>query len=134
MPARSADLALVAAAVEALDAGRQPDQAVLRDAVRALLTLLRRAAPGRSVEVRVPPFGAIQCVEGPTHTRGNPPNVVEMAPMSFLGLATGRLAWPDAVRDGLVVASGVRADLSKWLPLWPSGSAPAASKNVERGG
>ncbi len=69
------------------------------------------------MEVRVPPFGAIQCVAGPTHTRGTPPNVIETDPVSFLLLATGHLAWADAVRDGRVSASGVRADLTGYLPL-----------------
>lgn len=108
----------VSIAVEALDTGAAPDRAVLRDAVRALLTVLRERAPGRSVEMRVPPYGAIQCVEGPAHTRGTPPNVVETDPTTFVLLATGRLDWAEAVRDGRVTASGVRADLSGYLPVW----------------
>jgi hypothetical protein len=111
----------VSAAVAALDAGGEVDRAVLRDAVRALLTALRQRAPGRSVEMRVPPYGAIQCVEGPAHTRGTPPNVVEMDPVIFVLLATGRLTWADAVRDGRIAASGVRADLSPYLPVWAPG-------------
>jgi hypothetical protein len=110
----------VSVAVEALDTGGVPDRAVLRDAVRALLTVLREKAPGRSVEMRVPPYGAIQCVEGPTHTRGTPPNVVETDPTTFVLLGTGRLSWADAVREGRVTASGVRADLSPYLPIWKS--------------
>jgi hypothetical protein len=90
---------------------------VLRDAVRALLAELARVAPGRSVEVRIPPFGAIQCVEGPRHTRGTPPNVVETDPMTWLLVATGRLSWADAVGNGRIRASGIRTDLSEWLPL-----------------
>ena len=101
---------------------------MLRDAVRALLTILRQRAPGRSVEMRVPPYGAIQCVAGPRHTRGTPPNVVETDPITFVGLATGRIAWSDAVRDGRIRASGVRADLSAYLPVWPvPPEAPASS-------
>jgi hypothetical protein len=73
--------------------------------------------PGRSVEVRVPPFAAVQCVEGPRHTRGTPPNVVETDPQTWLELATGRLEWSDAVEAGRVTASGTRADLSHWLPV-----------------
>ena len=73
--------------------------------------------PGRSVEVRVPPFAAVQCVEGPRHTRGTPPNVVETDPRTWLELATGRLEWSDAVEAGRVMASGTRADLSHWLPV-----------------
>lgn len=110
----------VSATIEALDTAQLPDRALLRDAVRVLLAELRRKAPGRSVEVRVPPFGAIQCVEGPTHTRGIPPNVVETDPITFVLLATGRLAWADAIRDGRVAASGARADLSRYLPCWPT--------------
>jgi hypothetical protein len=90
---------------------------VLRDAVRALLAELARRAPGRSVEVRVPPFGAVQCVAGPRHTRGTPPNVVETDPMTWLLLATGRLSWTDALASGRISASGIRTDLSEYLPL-----------------
>ena len=76
--------------------------------------------PGRSVEVRIPPFGAIQCVAGPRHTRGTPPNVVETDPMTWLLVATGGLAWADAVESGRVRASGIRTDLSPYLPVHPS--------------
>jgi Bacterial SCP ortholog len=91
--------------------------AQLRDAVRALLGSLRERAPGRTVEVRVPPYGAIQCIPGPRHTRGTPPNVVETDPITFVLLAVGRLGWVDAVAAGRVSASGIRADLSAYLPL-----------------
>jgi hypothetical protein len=111
-------VAPVVAALAALDSGATPDAPVLRDAVRVLLTLLRRRAPGRSVEVRVPPYGAIQCVEGPTHTRGTPPNVVQADPVTFVRLATGRLDWTTAAQEGLVTASGIRAVLSEYLPVW----------------
>jgi hypothetical protein len=104
-------------AVDALDTGREPPRAVVRDAVRVLLTELARRAPGRSVEVRVPPFGAVQCVPGPRHTRGTPPNVVETDPLTWLLVATGRLAWTDAVASGRISASGIRTDLSEYLPL-----------------
>ncbi|MEU8655407.1 sterol carrier family protein [Actinoplanes philippinensis] len=107
----------VAEALDAVDRGVEPARTVLRDAVRALLTELSARAPGRSVEVRVPPFGAIQCVAGPRHTRGTPPNVVETDPMTWLLVATGRLPWDDAVRDGRLRASGVRTDLTDHLPL-----------------
>ncbi|MFC7708582.1 sterol carrier family protein [Micromonospora lupini] len=107
----------VAAALSALDEGRTPERPVLREAVRTLLAVLAERAPGRSVEVRVPPYGAIQCVPGPRHTRGNPPNVVEMSPQTWLELATGRIGWVEAVTDGRVQMSGVRADLSAFLPL-----------------
>lgn len=77
-------------------------------------------APGRSVEVRVPPFAATQCVAGPRHTRGTPPNVVETDADTWLGLATGRLSWPVAVAQGRLRASGQRADVSAYLPLLPT--------------
>lgn len=89
----------------------------LRDAVRFLLEELAERAPGRSVEVRVPPYAAVQCVQGPRHTRGTPPHVVETDPMTWVGLATGAVAWDVAVAEGLVRASGERADLSPFLPL-----------------
>jgi hypothetical protein len=86
-------------------------------AVRVLLARLVERAPGRSVEVRVPPYAAVQCVEGPRHTRGTPPNVVECDGPTWLRLATGRLAWAEAVADGRLRASGERADLAALLPL-----------------
>lgn len=86
-------------------------------ATRSLTGMLAAAFPGRSVEVRVPPFAAVQCIQGPRHTRGTPPNVVETDPLTFLRLATGRLDWSRAVADGSVRASGNRADLSAQLPL-----------------
>jgi hypothetical protein len=107
----------VAAALAALDAGHPAEPAQLRDAVRILLRELARRAPGRSVEVRVPPYGAVQCGTGPRHTRGTPPNVVEMAPDTWLLLATGRLTWADALAQGRIRASGNRADISAYLPL-----------------
>lgn len=88
-------------------------------AVRFLLEELADRAPGNSVEVRVPPFGVCQCVEGPRHTRGTPPNVIETDPATWLDLATGRIGWDAAVANGRVLASGSRADLSEWLPLAP---------------
>ncbi|MFI7519223.1 sterol carrier family protein [Micromonospora globbae] len=109
--------AAVATALSALDEGRVPERPVLREAVRTLLAALAERAPGRSVEVRVPPYGAIQCLPGPRHTRGTPPNVVEVDPETWLRVATGRLEWADAVTEGRVQVSGVRADLSAHLPL-----------------
>jgi hypothetical protein len=95
----------------------QPERQVLARAVRLSLRVLPSVAPGRSVEVRVPPFAAVQCVEGPRHTRGTPPNVIETDPRSWLELATGRLSWADAVERALVTASGSRADLTSLLPV-----------------
>ncbi|MDG4807110.1 sterol carrier family protein [Micromonospora sp. WMMD1120] len=109
--------AAVVAALSALDEGRTPERPVFREAVRSLLAVLAERAPGRSVEVRVPPYGAIQCVPGPRHTRGNPPNVVEMSPDTWLRVATGLLDWDVAVTEGRVQVSGNRADLSAYLPL-----------------
>lgn len=86
-------------------------------AVRYTLEELGIQVPGRTVEVRVPPFGAVQCIEGPVHTRGTPPNVIETDPATWLELATGRLRWEAAVGMGRVSASGSRADLSAHLPL-----------------
>ena len=88
--------------------------------MRTLAQMLADAHPGRSVEVRIPPYAAVQCGlgdPGPTHTRGTPPNVVETDALTFLRLATGRLSWRDAVTAGKVHASGLRADLSSALPL-----------------
>ena len=85
--------------------------------VRGLAGMLAAKYPGRSVEVRVPPFTAVQAIAGPRHTRGTPPNVVETDGKTFLRLATGRLGWAEAVAGGRVRASGNRADLSEHLPL-----------------
>lgn len=86
-------------------------------AVRYSLQVLAERVPGNTVEVRVPPFGAVQCIEGPTHTRGTPPNVVETDAATWLALATGSHSWADAVGSGRVSASGQRADLSAHLPV-----------------
>ncbi|MEV8267455.1 sterol carrier family protein [Microbacterium sp. NPDC076911] len=96
-----------------------PARTDLATAVRYLLQLLAEKAPGHSVEVRVPPFGAVQVVEGPRHTRGTPPNVVEMEPLTWIALATGQQEWMDATAAGRISASGVRADVSDLLPLRP---------------
>jgi Bacterial SCP ortholog len=113
----SADSAGLSALVATITTGGTPDARALRDAVRALLGLLRERAPGRTVEVRVPPYGAVQCIAGPRHTRGTPPNVIETDPVTFVLLAVGRLGWAEAVTSGRVSASGIRADLSDYLPV-----------------
>ena len=105
------------AALARVLAADPPARADLRDATRYLLEELAARAPGRTVEVRVPPFGAVQCVDGPRHTRGTPPNVVETDAETWLGLATGGLGWAEAVATGAVRASGERADLSDFLPI-----------------
>ncbi|MGD9988809.1 sterol carrier family protein [Pseudonocardia sp.] len=101
-----------------LAGGEQPDRVTLKAAVKASLALLVERAPGHTVEVRVPPFGAVQCVEGPRHTRGNPPNVVETDPRTWLALSRGILTWCDAVHAGVLTASGSRApEVATLLPL-----------------
>lgn len=109
--------ALIDAVVTAYAAGADPERAAARLAVKLLLERLAGQTPGRSVEVRVPPYAAVQCVEGPRHTRGTPPNVIETDPKTWILLATGRLAWTDAADR--ITASGARADLSPYLPLEP---------------
>jgi hypothetical protein len=100
---------------EAEDPGRR----IVGAAVKTTARWLAQQVPGRSVELRVPPHVAVQCVEGPRHTRGTPPNVIETDARTWLLLTTGHLAWADAVADGRVRASGNRADLSAHLPLSP---------------
>jgi hypothetical protein len=97
----------------------QPPRAVLGAAVKTTARWLAQQVPGRSVELRVPPHVAVQCVPGPRHTRGTPPNVVETDAATWLRLATGQVDWATAVGEGKVVASGNRADLSPNLPLRP---------------
>lgn len=95
-----------------IDAG-EASRADLRAATKHLLALLQRKAPGHSVEVRIVPFAAIQCIEGASHTRGTPPAVVETDPETWIALGRGTLAWSQAA----VHASGERSDLSPLLPL-----------------
>jgi Bacterial SCP ortholog len=100
------------------DAAPAPDRSNLGEAVRLTARTLAAQAPGATVELRVPPFVAVQCISGLAHTRGNPPNVVETEPRTWLLLATGLLALPDAVADGSLRLSGSRAaELADWLPL-----------------
>lgn len=115
-----------AAGRKALDAvatakstGDKSARTELATAVRYLLQLLDEKAPGNSVEVRVPPFGAVQVVQGPRHTRGTPPNVIEMDAATWIAVATGAETWNDVVAEGRVSASGTRADLAALLPLRP---------------
>ena len=128
--ARSADPAKTRAAVSALadwlrdDQQPEPARAALADAVRLTARTLAEVAPGASVEVRVPPFVAVQCIPGPRHTRGNPPNVVETDPRTWLLLVTGLLQVDDAAAAGALQLSGSRArEIAELLPLVPlSGS------------
>ena len=85
--------------------------------VKETLALLIERSPGRAIEVRIPPYAAVQCGEGPTHTRGTPANVIEMDAKTWLALARGEKQWADAMAEGLIVASGIRADLTQLLPL-----------------
>jgi hypothetical protein len=87
--------------------------------VKETLTRLVESNPGRAIEVRVPPYSAVQCGQGPTHTRGTPPNVIEMDADTWLALATGATDWASAMQTGKISASGARADLSEFLPLKP---------------
>jgi hypothetical protein len=121
--ARTAGEASLAAVAAALEAGQQPLRPVLRAAVTYTLGLLAERTPGRCVEVRIPPLAAVQCVPGPRHTRGTPPNVVETDPLTWLDLAAGQLAWTAAVASGRVRASGQRSDISEYLPVVAAGSA-----------
>ncbi|GGJ43263.1 maleylpyruvate isomerase family mycothiol-dependent enzyme [Streptomyces brasiliensis] len=93
------------------------DRQALAAATRLLADALAMKAPGGSTEVRVPPYAVVQCVEGPRHTRGTPPNVVETDPLTWIRLATGRLTWKDALNEAKVAASGERADIGGLLPL-----------------
>ena len=127
MPARRAvDPAQTRAAVLAvepwlLDSTRPaPERAEFAAAVRFTARTLATLAPGRSVEVRIPPFVAVQCISGPQHRRGTPPNVVETDPRTWLLLATGLLSVPDAAAAGKLQLSGSRAgEVAEFLPVMP---------------
>ncbi|WP_369037075.1 maleylpyruvate isomerase family mycothiol-dependent enzyme [Streptomyces adonidis] len=93
------------------------DRQALATCTRLLADTLAAKAPGGSTEVRIPPYAVVQCVEGPRHTRGTPPNVVETDPLTWIRLATGRVTWTDALDKAQVSASGERADLGDLLPL-----------------
>jgi len=124
---RTLGAASVAAVTAAVTVRADPLRPALRAAVRYTLDLLAEQVPGRTVEVRVPPFAAVQCVPGPRHTRGTPPNVVETDPLTWLDLAAGRLEWDAAVAAGRIYASGQRADLSPFLPLVSGATGPPVS-------
>ncbi len=123
-PRQAADPAQTRDAVRALenwlrdDNCPSPSRADLAAAVRLTARTLAAEAPGASVEVRIPPFVAVQCIAGPPHTRGTPPNVVEADPRTWLLLATGLLRVPDATSTGAVRLSGSRApEIAAWLPV-----------------
>ena len=128
---RSPPAAVGSASVAAVTAARQAGaEAAAGGAaggpVSYTLGVLASRAPGRTVEVRVPPFAAVQCVPGPRHTRGTPPNVVETDALTWLDLATGELSWAAAMASGRLRASGQRADISGYLPVVPDGPASPA--------
>lgn len=100
-----------------LDPEALPPRAALANLVRTTLAWFAQQHPGRSVEIRVPPFAAVQAIDGPRHTRGTPPNVVEADAATWLLLASGRAGWAQAVESGRARASGTRADLGRYLPL-----------------
>lgn len=102
----------------ALDPQQSPRPTTAK-AVRYTLEELGLQAPGRTVEVRVPPFGAVQCIAGPVHTRGTPPNVIETDAATWLRLATGAMTWQDATDAGALRASGQRATVADYLPIVP---------------
>jgi len=123
-PRQNADPAQTRAAVDAVadwlrdDTRPTPSRADLAAAVRLTARTLAAEAPGASVEVRVPPFVAVQCIAGPRHTRGTPPNVVETDARTWLLLATGLLPVPDATATGALRLSGSRAgEIAAWLPV-----------------
>jgi hypothetical protein len=99
-------------------AGESVDRLQAKAAVKACLAALVERAPGRSVEVRIPPFAAVQAVAGHTHRRGTPAAVVEMDAPTWIALACGDLPWREGISSGRVHASGERSDLSQWLPLF----------------
>ncbi len=113
---RPADRVAVAEALARVS-GATAERADLRLLTKHFLALLEERAPGRSVEVRVPPYAAVQVIEGVRHTRGTPPAVIETDAETWIALATGELTWPDAVDSGRARASGERTDLSPHLPL-----------------
>jgi alpha-D-ribose 1-methylphosphonate 5-triphosphate synthase subunit PhnL len=97
-------------------AGLTPPRDVERAATKQVLAILKAAAPGRSVELRIPPYAAIQVVEGPNHRRGTPSAVVEMSARALLQLAVGELDWDSCLRNATVTASGERSNLSYLFP------------------
>lgn len=115
---RPADPTEVAAALERVGkAGTAPEAADLRLLTKHFLAVLQQRAPGRSVEIRVPPYAAAQAIAGVRHTRGTPPAVVETDAPTWIALATGALAWDEALASARVLASGERADLAPFFPL-----------------
>jgi len=113
---RRADPGEVAAALARVREGA-PEGADLRLLTKHFLAVLEERTPGHSVEVRVPPYAAVQVVPGVRHTRGTPPAVVETDAETWIAVATGELSWSDALASARVSASGERTDLAPYLPL-----------------
>ncbi|OBL04490.1 hypothetical protein A5646_00050 [Mycobacterium sp. 1245499.0] len=121
-PAKARQAVLAVAEWLRDESGPQPERQELATAVRLTARTLAAVAPGRSVELRVPPFVAVQCITGLTHTRGTPPNVVETDPRTWLLLAIGELPFGEAQRTGALRLSGSRAgEIEHWLPLFDLG-------------
>jgi hypothetical protein len=115
-------------------AGADPDPSAVPTAVRRTAAALVQRHPGKAVEIRIPPYAAVQGFTGVRHTRGTPPNVIETDPATWLALVGGRLSWAQALADGAVRASGTRADLSAVLPMTvDSGPAPGTAPGPDAG-
>jgi hypothetical protein len=137
-PARTRQAVLALARWLDDESGPAPGRDELATAVRLTARTLAAMAPGRSVELRIPPFVAVQCIAGPAHTRGTPPNVVETDPRTWLLLATGLMSVDDAAAAGVLSLSGSRAaEIGAWLPLVPLSErtdSPAPSGNPDSAG
>jgi hypothetical protein len=121
-PAKTREAVLAVAEWLGDESAPAPGRGELATAVRLTARTLAAVAPGRSVELRIPPFVDVQCVAGPTHTRGTPPNVVETDPRTWLLLATGKLSFADAKGTGALRLSGSRAgEIDHCLPLFDVG-------------
>ncbi|MCV6969038.1 sterol carrier family protein [Mycobacterium bohemicum] len=121
-PAKSREAVLAVADWLRDGARPAPDRPALAAAVRLTARTMAAVAPGASVEIRIPPFAAVQCIEGPRHTRGTPPNVVETDPRTWLLLVTGMVSLAEAKGTGALTLSGSRAgEIDHWLPLFDVG-------------
>lgn len=107
----------VAECANAYAAEVQPDKELERSAVKAVLNEIKRKSPGKSVELRVPPYAAVQIIAGTNHRRGTPSAVVEMNSKTLILLAIGKITWEQAIESGLVSASGERSNLSSHFPV-----------------
>ena len=112
----------VLAVLEQHSSEQPPARELVKAAVKGSLAHLVQVAPGRAVEVRVPPYGAVQVIGGTSHRRGTPPAVVECDPITWCSLVAGVLTWEQALASGRLHASGARSDLSDLLPCRPDES------------